>query len=59
MNATVHHLNYSKSDHRPISMSLDEDLVQENNGSALLGFESRWLKEKKRSGDSATSVGVF
>ena len=58
MNATVHHLNYSKSDHRPILMSIDEDLVQENNGAALLRFESRWLKEKKIPRDSE-SVGAF
>ena len=47
VNATVHHLNYSKSDHRPILMSLDEEPVHEHNGPTLLRLESRWLKEKR------------
>lgn len=45
-NTVVQHLNYYKSDHRPILMSIEEEQVQERSGPSLLRFEARWLKEK-------------
>jgi hypothetical protein len=45
-NSSLHHLNYFRSDHRPILMCIEEPIVEERSGPAVLRFEARWLKEK-------------
>lgn len=45
--AVLEHLDYYKSDHRPIIMNLHEEITQEAAGQAVLRFEARWLKEEK------------
>jgi hypothetical protein len=44
--ACLHHLDYYRSDHRPILMCFEEPVVEENRGPPVLRFEARWLKEK-------------
>jgi hypothetical protein len=44
--ACLHHLDYYRSDHRPILMYFEEPVVEENRGPPVLRFEARWLKEK-------------
>lgn len=43
--ARVEHLEYYKSDHPPLIISLEEEIAQESNRSAVLRFEARWFKE--------------
>ena len=44
--AVLEHLDYYKSDHRPIIMNLHE-ITPESAGQAVLWFEARWLKEER------------
>jgi endonuclease/exonuclease/phosphatase family metal-dependent hydrolase len=55
--ASLHHLDYYRSDHRPILMCIEEPIVEENRGPSVLRFEARWLKEKKIHGDGAGCMG--
>ena len=47
--AIVEHLEYHKSDHRPLLVSMDESAAQEAFGPKIMRFEARWLKEAKYS----------
>jgi hypothetical protein len=44
--ASLVHLDYYRSDHRPILLSMDEENMPDEKGPAILRFEARWLKEK-------------
>ncbi|XP_071680095.1 uncharacterized protein [Lolium perenne] len=43
--AVLENLPYCKSDHRPILLSLEEQLAHEHLGPKVLRFEAKWLKE--------------
>lgn len=43
--ARVEHMEYHKSDHRPLLLNLEEEAAHEHSGPAVLRFEARWLKE--------------
>jgi hypothetical protein len=66
-NATVQHLDYTRSDHRPILLDTDFQ-VMNNRRSGPRRFESKWLKENElrevvqhawEAAASATSGGVL
>jgi endonuclease/exonuclease/phosphatase family metal-dependent hydrolase len=44
--SNLHHLEYYRSDHRPILMCIEEQIVEKNPGPSVLRFEARWLKER-------------
>jgi hypothetical protein len=46
-NAILENLPYSRSDHRPMLLSLEEASIQANLGPAILRFEAKWLKETR------------
>lgn len=43
--AILQHLDYGRSDHRPILMCLEAEVQQVNEGPGILRFEAKWLKE--------------
>jgi hypothetical protein len=44
-NAVLENLPYSKSDHRPLLLSLEEQVAHDSTGLTVLRFEEKWLKE--------------
>ena len=45
--ATLHHLEYGRSDHRPILMSMEAINQPAQSGPSVLRFEAKWLKESQ------------
>lgn len=45
--AKLEHLEYHKSDHRHVLLSLEAEQAQEHNVPSVLRFEAKWLKENR------------